>query len=338
MDYRTNLFNPPEAVIKMLKATADDNPEIRGAAQWALAKAIETPLRKGVLFGDVVRNIFQAMPQGPGQIEWPLDILSPGREDEFVAYTSPGVGKIAERKVEGDYVTIPTYEISNSIQWNLRFARDANWPVIARALEILEGGMVKKVNDDGWHVLLTAAYDRNISVYDADASAGQFTKRLVSLLKTVMVRNGGGNTTSIRQSALTDLFVSPEAIEDIRNWGLDQVDELTRREIYLAGDDATSVTRVFGVNLHPLREFGANQEYQNFYVNKLAGNLATSDVELVIGVDMKNQDSFVMPIRSEPTVFPDSVNLHRRGEDGYYTRAEFGFAVLDNRRVLAGSY
>lgn len=338
MDYTNSLWNPPQELLALIKAAADDNPAVRHDAQWKLAKAIETPLRKGVLFGDVVRNLFQAMPQGAGQVEWPLDILSPGREDEFVAYTSPGVGYIAERKVEGDFVTVPTYEISNSIQWNLRFARDANWPVVARALELLEGGLVKKINDDGWHVLLTAAYDRNVLVYDPDASAGQFTKRLISLMKTIMVRNGGGNSTSVRQAVLTDVFLSPESIEDVRNWNLDQVDDLTRREIYVASDDGSVLTRVFGVNLNPLHEFGQGQEYQNFYQSNLGGSLQASDVELVIGVDMRNKDSFIMPVREEPKVFPDSVNLHRRGEDGYYARGEFGFAVLDNRRIMAGSY
>lgn len=338
MDYRNSLWNPPQELIALIRATADENADTRNKAQYLLAKAIETPLRQGVLFGDVVRNIFMSFPQGPGQIEWPLDLLSPGREDEFVAYTSPGPGYIAERKVEGDYVTIPVYPITNSIQWELRFARDANWPVIARALEVLEGGFVKKVNDDGWHLLLTAAYDRNLSVYDADATAGQFTKRLVSLMKLVMVRNGGGNTASLRQSALTDLFVSPESVEDVRNWNVDQVDETTRREIYVASDDGPVVTRIFGVNLHPLREFGQGQEYQLFYQNVLGGNLEASDVELVVGLDMKNRDSFVMPVREEITVYPDGPNLHRRGEDGYYGRGEFGFACLDGRRVLPGSY
>lgn len=338
MDYRNNLWNPPKELLDLLRATASDDESIRTRAQMQLAKAIELPLRQGVLFGDVVRNIFQAIPQGPGQTEWPLDILSPGREDEFVAYTSPGPGKIGERKVEGDFVSVPTYALTNSIQWDLRVARDATWPIVARALEILEGGFVKKINDDGWHVILTAAYDRNLLVYDADASAGQFTKRLVSLLKTVMVRNGGGNSASIRQSALTDLYLSPESIEDVRNWGLDQVDELTRREIYQASDDGPVVTRVFGVNLHPLREFGQGQEYQNFYQNKLAGSLEASDVELVIGVDMKNRDSFIMPVREDLRIYPDSAALFRRGEDGYFGRMECGFAVLDGRRVLAASY
>ena len=55
-------------------------------------------------------------------------------------------------------------------------------------------------------------------------------------MKTVMVRNGGGNTASLRRSKLTDVYMSPEGLEDIRNWGLDQVDELTRREIFMAAD------------------------------------------------------------------------------------------------------
>jgi hypothetical protein len=338
MDYRKSLFNAPEEVLALLRATAADNTAEREAAQYEFAKALELPLRQGVLYGDVVRNIYEPIKYAPGTtIEWPLDLLAPGTEGEFVAYTSPGIGKIGERRVEGDYVMVPTYEIANSIQWALRFAYEANWNVVARALQILEAGFVKKINDDGWHTLLTAAVDRNILVFDADASAGQFTKRLVSLMKTVMVRNAGGNTTSIKQGKLTDLFTSPEAIEDIRNWGLDQVDELTRREIYLATDDADALTRVFGVNLHPLREFGQQQEYQLFFTNTLGGSLQASDYELVVGVDMVNRDSFIMPYKREVQTWPD-LNLHRRGEEGYYGRGEFGFAVLDNRRVVAGSF
>lgn len=337
MDYG-KIFDAPEDVLGLLKSTASDNPSERVQAQVNFAKALELPLRQGVLYGDVVRNVFQPVKYAPGAtIEWPLDLLAPGQEDEFVAYTSPGIGKPGERRVEGDFVTVPTYPISNSIQWALRYAFEANWNVVARALQVLEAGFVKKLNDDGWHTVLTAAVDRNALVFDADASAGQFTKRLVSLMKNVMVRQGGGNSTSLRQSALTDMFVSPEALEGIRNWGVDQVDELTRREIYLASDDSDRITRIFGVNLHELREFGEGQEYQLFFTGTLAGTLQASDVELVIGLDMKNSDSFIMPVKREIQMWPIE-NLHIRGEEGYYGRGEFGFAVLDTRRVLAGSF
>jgi len=170
--------------------------------------------------------------------------------------------------------------------------------------------------------------------YDSDAAAGQFTKRLVSLMKTVMRRNGGGNSTSLNRGVLTDLFVSPEAMEDIRNWGVDQVDEVTRREIYVAADD--TLNRVFGVNLHDLDELGEDQEYQLFYEDVLSGTLPASDVELVVGLDMRKRDSFIMPVREQVQIFEDDT-LHRQKRAGFYGWAEQGFAVLDNRRVLLGS-
>ncbi len=327
---------PDAAMIDLIKRSGSDNLQESLAAQHELAKALELPLRQGVLLGDVVRGVYQSIQvDASGSMEWPLDLLAPGDEDAFVAYTNPGNGRIPERQVEGDYVRIPTYAIASSIDWLLRFAKDARWDVVGRAMQVLEASFVKKINDDGWHTMLAAGADRNILVYDGDANAGQFTKRLVSVMKVVMRRNGGGNTASVRRAKLTDMYVSPEAIEDIRNWGLDQVDELTRREIYLSADG--QITKLFSVNLIDMDEIGEGQEYQLFFTTQLGGSLQASDLELVIGLDRLNQDSFVMPIKQEVTIFEDQ-NLHRQQRAGFYGWGEFGFAVLDNRRVLLGSF
>jgi len=328
---------PSDEFIELYRRSGSSDKTVALAAQRELAKALETPIRKGVLFGDVVTSIYEAMPLEPGTTpEFPLDLLAPGTEDQHIAYTNPGHGRIPERHVEGDYVMINTYSIASSIDFLLRYAREANYNVLARAMQVLESSFVKKINDDGWHTLLAAAVDRNILVYDADAAAGQFTKRLVSLMKTVMRRNGGGNSVTAT-GRLTDLYMSPEAIEDIRNWGVDQLDEVSRREIYVAGDDGRALTRVFGVNLVDLFELGDAQEYQDYFVNDLGGSLQAADVELVIGLDQSSNDSFAMPIKQDVEIFEDEV-LHRAQRQGYYGTAELGFAVLDNRRVLAGSF
>jgi hypothetical protein len=203
-------------------------------------------------------------------------------------------------------------------------------------MQVMEAGFVKKINDDGWHTLITAGADRNVLVYDGDASQGQFTKRLVSLMKLNMRRNAGGNTGSMRRGKLTDLYLSPEAIEDIRNWGVDQVDEITRHELFISGEEG-SVTKIFGVNLNDLDEFGEDQEYQLFYTSVLGGSMAASDSEMVIGIDKSKNDSFLMPIREELQVFSDEA-LHRHQKAGVYGWMELGFLVADNRRVLLGSF
>ena len=333
----TQRFNPSPELTDLLVRSGSLKREESLSASAEFAKALELPLRQSILSGDIINGIFEPIQLAQSATpEFPLDFLAPGTEKDFVAYTIPNHGYIPERHVEGDYVMVPTFDIGASIDYLLKYARDARWDVVGRAMEVLESSFVKKMNDDGWHTLMAAGVDRNVVVFDSDADSGQFTKRLVSLLKTVMRRNGGGNSASTNRGMLTDLYVSPEAVEDIRNWGIDQVDEVTRREIYVAGDGSGSLNRLFGVNLHDIDELGEGQEYQLFYENVLNGSLPTGDVELVVGLDLRKRDSFIMPIREQVQIFEDDT-LHRQKRAGFYGWAEQGFAVLDNRRVLLAS-
>ena len=329
-------FQPSEKSTATLKTSGSLDPRVSEPAMRKIAKALELPLRQGIMSGDILDGIFEVIRLDQSATpEFPLDFLAPGTEKEFVAYSIPNHGYIPQRHVEGDYVMVPTYDIGSAIDWNLKYARDARWDVVGRAMEVLESSFVKKLNDDCWQTIITAAADRNIIVLDSDANTGQFTKRLVSLMKVIMRRNGGGNSTSNNRGMLTDLYLSPEAMEDIRNWNVDQIDEITRREIFVAdGDNALS--RIFGVNLHDLDELGEGQEYELFYENELGGVLPAGDVEIVVGLDLRRRDSFVMPVREEVSIFNDE-HLHRQRRAGLYGWAEQGCAVLDNRRVMLGS-
>ena len=329
-------FEPTPEMNELLVRAGSLKKEESLSATAELAKALELPLRKGVMSGNILDGIFETIRLETGSTsEFPLDFLAPGTEKDFVAYTIPNHGRIPERHVEGDYVMVPTYDVGASIDWLLKYARDARWDIVGRAMSVMESQFVKKANDDGWHTIISAGVDRNILVYDSDAATGVFSKRLVSLMKTVVRRNGGGNSTSINRGLLTDLYLSPEGIEDIRNWGVDEVDPITRRE--LITQDGGLLLRIFQVNLHDLDELGEGQEYQNFYSSDLSGSLPTGDNEIVVGLDLRNTDSFVMPVREGVQIFEDDT-LHRQRRAGLYGWAEHGFAVLDNRRVLLGSF
>lgn len=332
------LLKPNPDFTALLKNCASPDRAVSLAAQEGYAQAMQTTLRQGLLVGDIVRMIYMQYPLGDeNYLEFPLDMLAPGEEDEYIAYTQPGTGKIPEKHIEGDYVRVPYYRTANSLDWDLKFAQQANYPVMNRIAEIFQAGFVKKTNDDGWAVLIAAAADRNILIYDADAGAGQFTKRLISLAKVAMKRNAGGNSATLKRGKLTDVFFSHEGEEDVRAWGVDQVDFLTQREIYTAEDGAQSLTKVFGVNLHALDEFGEGQVYQQFYTDSLGASLQASDLELAIGLDLQNQDSFLMPIKEEVQVFNDD-QMHRRQRMGIYGWAAQGFGALDARRVIALSF
>jgi hypothetical protein len=307
------------------------------AAQHELAVALQGQIREAFLEGDIVDGLFTQIPFNPGaEIIFPLDLIVPGSERDFSAYTIPNHGRIPERHVESDSVTVQTYDVGSSIDWLLKFARDARWDIVGRAMAILEATFVRKMNLDGWQTVIAAAVDRGEVVYDSAATAGKFTKRLISLMQLRMRRLGGGNTATLNPIQLTDVFVSPEGMEDMREWDLTVVDDVTRREIF-KGTRVGGIQNIFGVDLHELLELGEDQAFQNYFL-QLGGELATGgDTEMVLGLDMSNPDIFVNPVRQAIEVFEDET-LHRQRRAGFYGWGEHGFAVLDNRRVIVGSF
>lgn len=324
--------------IELLRATAHEDPNIALAAQRAFAQALTEPLRQGIFDEDNLvaggGRIYAPAVLAPGaQANFQLDFVRPGTEDiDFTAFTMPKQGRIPERHVEGDELWVPTFRIANAIDWDLRYARDARFDVVQRALEVYRMGFVRKINEDGWHTLLAAANSRGLVVNDAAAQQGQFTKELVSKMQTSMTRNAGGNGQAGR---LTDLYVSMEAVEDIRAWDISEIDDVTRREILSSAGE--NMMRLYGTNIHSMTEYGVGQEYQLFIVNVLGRPVPANEEEFVVGLDLSTNDSFVQPIRQELQTFEDPT-LHRQLRAGLYGTMEHGFAVLDNRRLQLGTF
>ena len=323
--------------IALLKATASDDFSEAMAAQRALAQALTEPLRQGIFDEDNLGGIYQRMVLAPGaQANFQLDFVRPGTEDiDFTAFTLPKQGRVPERHVEGDELWVPTFRIGNAIDWDLRYARDARFDVIARALDVYRMGFVRKINEDGWHTLLAAADARGLVVNDPVAQNGQFTKELVSKMLTAMTRNAGGNGQAGR---LTDIYLSMEAVEDIRAWDISEIDDVTRREILQAAGQ--NMMRLYGVVLHSMTEYGVGQEYQLYLTNVLGRSVTAldgGDQEFCVGLDRSTNDSFVQPIRQEMQTFEDPA-LHRQQRAGFYGWLEHGYAVLDNRRLLLATY
>lgn len=329
----------------LVKATASTDGVERAKAVTEFFSAIELPIRQGIMDGDNTSNICNVSVLAPGVTpEFPVDPIRPGTEDEFRAFTNPGRGRIPQHTVTGDTIVLPTIGNANAVDWHLKFARNARWDVISRLVEGMMGGIVKKRNDDVWHTILAAIADRGMVVYDAGASVGQFTKILFSLVRCAMARNSGGNASSIKRGRVTDIYLSCEGFEEILNWTLDQVPDSVRAQLYSMSSGDNTVADILGVRMHQMYELGVGQEYQLYYTSTLGGQLAPSggshghnDVELAVGLDLTNRDSFIMAITQQLEIFEDP-NLHRSQKGGFYCWEEYGVAALDNRRGIALSF
>jgi len=303
---------PTEEMVQLLKQTGSTNRAEAEAAMQALAQALQTPLRSALINGDILGSIYAVENLDPGATaEFPLDFYRDGNEADHVAYSMPSEGAIPTRTVQGDHITVQTFMSASSIDWPLKYARQARWNVVQRAMEVLESSFRRKMNTDGMNTIISAGAGRTDVaggaplIFDSVADAGQFTKRLVSLMKTSMTRLAGGNSSSQGRGVLTDLYLSPEALEDIREWDLDEVDDITRREIFQAqdsnrqgGEGSGPLARIYGVTLHPLTELGEDQEFNNYYLTTIinANQGLKTDVVFTFKIYNINNQCFRMQI------------------------------------------
>lgn len=319
----------PAEVYEAFRNTASADKAVAEQARGMYAQALAEPLREVILSGQIYNQIFSVEKYDiKTKPMYMLDWIVPGTEGDYVAYTIPAQGELPRKLVSGDYIEIPTYEIGASVDWNRRMAQVAGPQFLRKAQSRLESMLTKKLNDDCFHALLMAIVDRGVVVYDAAALANQFTKRVVSVANLVMRRNAGGNSVTNNRK-LTDIFMSLEAHEDIRNWGLDIVPDIVRARIYDSGE---GLKDIYGTNLNPLFELGVGQEYQDYYTNSLSGTLPAGDSEIAIGLDLSVNDAFVMPVHEEASVEFDDERRARL--QGFWATMMFGVGVLDARRCL----
>lgn len=325
---------PPAHLVDIMKKAGDSDPYIAWPNQRLFAKAVSLPLEEALLDGDILGGLFQTVNLTNGEsLDYPLDILNPGQQEDFIAYVCPDQGRIPERQISNTDLHLRTYRIANSIDMLLRVIRDANWDILGRALKVMENGFVQKMNVDGWRTLISAAESRNIEVYDSLNTTGFFSRRLLSLMK-IEFRRSGGNSTTPNRRKMTHLYISPEGIEDIRLWPTTEVDDLTRRDLFMMADG--TIPSIGGVKLVDLDELGVNQSFNDYYVQVKGTGIANSKTEICIGADLSNP-SFVMPVRENLMITNDPM-LHRSQKAGFYGWFEAGYAALDNRDLIIGAF
>lgn len=322
------------------------------------AAAIQIPILQEVRDASQARVIFTPEQLPPGaQAAYPI-------ADDFdgSVFVLPSFGEVPRNHVEpvGEEIIVRPFTISTSFDWPLRYALQGRIDIAQRAMRNAARAIVDYEEEAAWRVLMAAATtdfpgkgllparDAAIEQIASGSSAGFLSKELVNGMMTRMKRN---------RRTMTHLYVSPEDMADIRNYSESQVDEITRREIFV-GAGLSSMWGVQFVETHKLGatgiyningsastggifQAGAGEAFNDYTLtnpNVVDANLSvvTPGETQVLGLDLSSNDSFVMPIEEEFQVWDDSHNLHREQKQGFYGWERVGFAVLDSRPIVLG--
>jgi hypothetical protein len=366
-------FKTKEAEAKTLQLLRDSgstNKSVADAAQEAFASIMSSSLSRVLEPLNVANDIFTEVEVYTGRDvpEIPIDLYYGVGEGAFRVWSNGYPGGLAYNEISGfDSFRFRTSRMDSAIAWNKSYAADARMKVVERGLMRLMDEIMVKSQFNAFTVLadaLGSARTANqshviASTAKTNSTARQFQLDDVNRLMTKIKRlnsSWANGTTRSAGSGLTDLYISPETMEQIRKMtynpmnttgvpdsaestALGLPDEM-RMEIYRNG----GATEIYGKTLHELNEMGVGQVYNELFRQKYnavgggapAWTVATD--ELVIGID-KSLGAFARVINADTNgstfqLLVDDQHLARSEKMGYYGFTEEGWLVGLDKAIV----
>jgi len=360
---KLKLKNTPEQV-ELIKAMGSRDNAVAREATEAFAAFIGPVVSKVLLEVGTSSLIYSDLPYDEDDSpSIPLDLWSNEKEGYVNVWSQNVAGGLPTSTVEGfSEMKVSTYRLDSAVSFLKRYARRGRLDVVSKAVERMANEVLVKQERNAWAVLLkTLATARtNNQPHYVTATGGTLLLRHVSALMTQVKRlntsyaKGSTNSTY----GLTDLFVSPEVVGDIREFAYNSVGNgntdlpaNVREEIYRGAGSK----EIFGLTIHELVELGIGGKYNTLLHaldNTILGGGAvvpettppttlpntTLNGEILIGLDL-SKDAFVRPVAKNSetgstfTALNDDQFVARAEKVGFYGSLEEGRVALDGRAV-----
>lgn len=345
--------------LEIFKAIASKDRAKSWEAQEALAAlvgpVVDQVLAQAATHKLIYNTIRYDLSQGAPSI--PIDTYFGNTEGMLKVWSQSMPGGTATNLVTGgDEYRFTTHTINSAVAFNKKYVEQARLDVLSKGIERLAQEVLVIQEWQAWFVLLSAlggATTDGVTHLISATTAGTFQlddlNRLMTKQKRLRKSWVAGTPGATPGRGMTDLFVSPEIMEDIRAMAYNPVNTrsgatATSGATSLALPDAERMeiwrnagsSSLFNVRIHELLEFGVGQVYNTTFDQVYSGSpsFANGTQEIVLAADL-SFDSAVMvegTDRDSDNVFrtqPDDQFIGRSGKIGWFGEAECGFLVPD---------
>jgi len=346
MRYTDTKFSDAQKLL--LRATASKDPKLGPEARAQMAEAMAGPVRKGLDLRATVRSIFTQMTIDEGETVIPLDTWWNQDTTMLRSWVQPKLGHYPVNVIDGaEELYVPTFEIMSNVEWRTKWARYGRFDVVAGATKRMVEEVATQEEYSGWSMLLRATASLPATqLKNYSGTTFRINEANTMLTAAARVLETPDGLTVTTPGAITNLFLSPERMSDIRGWTYTAIgtadsgnplplDEATRREIF----QGAGLASIWGMVITQLNELGNSKLYNTLFASmhasyqSFAKTFTDASDELVLGLDLRDDMAFVMVIR-EPFTTEDDPSTLRQGKQTVVGREDIGFAIPDERRII----
>ena len=347
--------------VELVKAMASRNREVAYEAQMALAEFIGPVLAEVINQAPTLSNLFtnfqfNEMDSPSIPLDLYYDITAP---DYVKVYSTSVPGGLPTNTVTptASELKFTTYRLDSAVDFDKRYAAKSRLDVVGKSFTRVAQEVLLKQESTSANLILGSLKDATTNGNGHTLAAAGTTlilddfNRLLTLAKRINTAWTGG-TPENRIKGVTDMIMSPEAVEGLRAMAYNPVNTLgtaaggaanvagpvpatdgMRDEIYRNA----GIPQFYGISIMEINELGNNQKFTRTW-NALP--TVSTDTDLVIGLDRSRESLFRAVALdaesgSEFTLLADDQYSVRQQKIGYYGSIEEGRMVLDNR-VLTG--
>jgi hypothetical protein len=367
----------PEQV-ELIKACASKDKLIAEEARAAVAELVGPVISEVINSAPTVSSLYQTLAfSEDDNLSIPLDLFHDVTDEDYIRIHSQSVaGGLSTNELypAHDELKFKTYTLDSAISLDKKYLRKGRSIDISKVFTRMAQEFLLKQEKTSINQLLGAliagdtkttgtalAGNHIIRATTADQLQLDDFNRLITLSKRLWSSYSSGTPVGGPMVGVTDLLMSPEMVEELRNMAYNPVNTRSGAVAGTSGATAIPATEemrkqlmnqgglptFFGIGIIEVLEMGINQRY-----NKIFGALAGATTfnggtaftqasdEIIVGID-RTKESLIRPavreegVSTEVSVQVDDQFVSRQNKLGWYGKIEEGRIVLEDR-VLTG--
>lgn len=358
---KLELKNTPEQV-ELVKAMGSKDLTTAREAQEAFAAFLGPVVQQVLNQAGTANAIYSdASFDEDDSPSYPLDLYYNNGDNHVSVWMQSMAGGLPSSHVEGmSELKISTYRLDSAINLLKRYVRRARLDVVSKGIERMAQEILVKQERNAWAVILKALAESSTGGNDHIHQVSGRTNFMLSDLNDLMtlVRRinesfANGTPDVAFSNGLTDLYMSPERMADVRALAYNPVNTVGANNTTAAADSgvvampdgvrediyrAAGASELFGVTLNEMNEFGIGKKYNTLFDEFDSVSFANTD-DLVVGLD-NSKGAFIRPVAvqaesggSVVTLADDQWSV-RSEKLGFFSYVEEGRVCIDSRAVV----